>query len=261
MLNFETMDSFDLKLINKISKDYNPLDYPGRLLHHLKCIFPSLTFANYSKFDLHKLLNQVILENYGGEQIFKYKLFEQFLNQKNLVGAFEIKVNNSRADFLAINGHTRCFEIKTALDNFSKFNKQSADYMLAFEYNYLLVDECHLEKAKRIIPDSFGLWINKNGKARQIKKASLNKSLNPEIQLSLLTKREVTESFPLSGGLINTILNENSDYAINKAFKRALKERYLSRWKFIVVNQKNILPMDLQFFFNNNISPKHIYYH
>ena len=39
-----------------------------------------------------------------------------------------------------------------------------ADYMLAFEFNYLVIDEIHIEKAKALLPESFGLWCYKKGK-------------------------------------------------------------------------------------------------
>jgi hypothetical protein len=253
--------TIDLKIINKIAKSYTPLDYGVRLVELLEKVYPSSTIKGLSKYELHKLLNETLLINFGGEQVFKYKLFQQFYCKANIVAAFEIKVNNSRADFLAINGHTTCFEIKTSLDNFSKFNKQAADYLSAFEYNYLVVDESHFKKAQEVIPNSFGLLVYKNGKNRKEKGAVLNDQINPEVQLELLTKMELLANFPDQLGNKKSILNEFNNQAINLRFKKILKNRYRSRWEFLVNNQGGIFPIDLQFFFNTNILPSDIYYH
>ena len=260
-MNTFTNCIIDARVINEIAKNYNPLNYGVELAKHLKTIYPANNFDDLTKFDLHRLLNEVLLENYNGEQIFKYKLFQKYFTQRNIVAAFEIKVNNSRADFLTINGHTSCFEIKTELDNLSKFTKQAADYMLAFEYNYLVVDECHLEKARDLRPRGFGLWLYKNGKNKQIEKADLNDQMNPEIQLQLLTKPELIKSYREETGSIKEILKSHKKEIINARFKKTLKDRYRNRWEFLVTNHDSIFPIDLQFFFNTNISPKHIYYH
>ncbi len=248
------------KAINVIAKTYNTLDYSGTLIELLKTIYPSGNFEHLTKYELHQLLNETLLQNYNGEQVLKYKLSQQYFNKRNIVAAFEIKVNNSRADFLTINGHTTSFEIKSELDNLTKLTKQAADYMLAFEYNYLVIDERHVQKAKELIPASFGLWSYKDGKYKKNKKAELNDQMEPEVQLRLLTKKELTVSFPEAGG-IKEILISHDKIVINNQFKKTLKNRYRNRWAFLVANQANIFPIDLQFFFNTNIQPEYIYYH
>jgi hypothetical protein len=260
-MNLYNSNEIDKKLINEIARNYNPLDYNSRLIELLNTIYPTQNFDGFTKYELHELLNEVLLANYNGEQVFKYKLFQQYFNKKSIVAAFEIKVNNSRADFLTINGHTTCFEIKTGLDNLSKFRKQAIDYMLAFEYNYLIVDERHLEKASQLLPDNFGLWLYQNGNKKQIKKAELSTKINPEIQLRLLTKQELIKSFPEVDGVFSEILISFNENLINSRFKKTLKRRYQNRWDFLVSNEASIFPIDLQFFFNTNILPSHIYYH
>jgi hypothetical protein len=227
----------------------------------LNTIYPTSNFSDTPKYQLHQLLNQTLVDNYTGEQLFKYNLFLQHFSKKNIVAAFEVKVNNSRADFLTINGHTSCFEIKTALDNLSKLSKQAVDYLSAFEYNYLIIDECHLEKAHQMIPDSFGLLVYKNGRSRKKRNAALNDTMNPEVQLGLLTKMELVKYFPEQQGLLKAIMQDYCKAKINERFKIILKARYKKRWNFLVSNQDDIFPIDLQFFFSNNILPKHIYYH
>jgi hypothetical protein len=249
------------KEVNKLAKNYNTLDYSVKLQSLLKSIFPLKNFDSFSKYELHEILNETLMNYYNGEEILKYKLFEQYIDKKNLVAAFEIKVNNSRVDFLTINGRSTSFEIKSELDNLSKLRKQMSDYMLAFEYNYLIIDEKHLNKSKELLPDSYGLWCYKNGKYSRLKTAKKNDKIDPKIQLELLTKREIKDGFPKFDGLLNCILKfYNADY-INSKFKFILKERYKERWGFLSNNKSEIFPIDIQFFFNTNIEPELIYYH
>lgn len=249
----------NVKAINMLAKNYNTLDYYVKLASLLKSVYPEEDFYGYSKYELHKFFNDVLIQHYKGEEIHKYKLFEHYTKKTNIIGAFEIKVNNSRVDFLTINGHTTSFEIKSELDNLSKISKQMADYKLAFEYNYLVVDESHIEKVLEIIPDSFGLWSFKDGKYKKEKRSILNDQIDPNVQLSLLTKKELLTNFAQYKGVIKDIVKFCDASTINNLFKVTLKNRYRTRWEFLVAHQENIFPIDVQFFFNTNISPNSIY--
>lgn len=259
MLNLSE-NNIDLKAIKNIAKTYNPLDYKSKLIDLLLFAYPNQSFEKWEKYRLHKLLNETIINNYRGEQVLKSHLFKNFL-EKEVVAAFEIKVNNSRVDFLTINGHTNSFEIKSDLDNLTKLKKQASDYVLAFEYNYLVIDEKHLANALDIVPNTFGLWSFSKGKKRIHRKASLNKKLDPYIQLTLLTKKELQKSFSEVQGASEDIVKQFSATEINKRFKKILKNRYSAKWSFLLDNHPNILPIDLQFFFKTNVNPSYIYHH
>jgi hypothetical protein len=249
----------DPKVVKEIACKYNPLHFSPALSKLLSLAFPNTDFEEWKKTDLHKLINDVVINNYGGEEVLKYNLFKYFCS-KHVIAAFEIKVNNSRADFLTINGCTSSFEIKSGLDNLNKLKKQASDYILAFEYNYLIIDECHLENALQIVPDSFGIWsFSVAGRKKIHRDAIKNHEIDPEFQLSLLTKKELLQQFKLQKGQHAAILNQCSSEEINEQFKAGLKRRYQTRWHFLVDNRQSILPVDLQFFFNRNIQPKLIY--
>jgi hypothetical protein len=257
----ENGSSISLEAVNFLAKSYSTIDYYIKLESLLKNVYPAREFSHLPKYELHKLLNDIILQNYNGEEILKYRLFEKHLNKRNIIGAFEMRVNTSRIDFLTINGDTTSYEIKSELDNLSKLRKQMTDYMLAFEYNYLVTDERHIAKAEELLPDSFGLWCYKNGKYKKLKKATLNKKIDPEMQLRLLTKKELLNSYPEEQGKIKKVLNTYNANSVNYLFKQTLKARYRSRWEFLLSNKENILPIDIQFFFNTNILPERIYFH
>lgn len=245
--------------INKLAKNYNTLDYSINLAKSLKVIFPAENFDHFSKYDLHQLFNDTLLHYYNGEEIIKYLLFKQYISKKGIIAAFEAKANNSRVDFLTINGCTTSFEIKSELDNLSKLSKQMNDYMLAFEYNYLITDERHYGKALELLPDCYGLWIYKNGKYKKLRKALINERIDPRVQLNILTKKELCDTFPETNGDIRVILSSYNKQQINEKFKIALKTRYRTRWQFLIDNYNDIFPIDVQFFFNTNIEPRHIY--
>lgn len=248
-------------VIHQVAKNYTTLSYHVQLIELLRNILPGINFESYSKYDLHKILNRLLIEKYEGEEILKYKLFELYAKRRGIVAAFEIKVNTSRIDFLAVNGHTFGFEIKSALDNFSKLEKQMTDYDLAFEYNFLVVDERHLERASNVLPEKWGLLSYRNGKYIKRKKAALNGNIDAEVQLSLLTKSELRRFFADESGSIKNIVRRRKGEYVNEKFKQALKERYRNRWEFLKIHHTSILPIDVQFFFNNNIEPRVIYHH
>lgn len=247
--------------IGVLAKSYDILDYQFTLASLLKSVYPAENFELLSKYELHKVLNETLLQNYHGEEVLKYKLSKAFLNKKNLIAAFEIKVNNSRVDFLTINGSTRSYEIKSELDNLSKLSKQMNDYLLAFEYNYVVIDERHFHKANDLISEKFGIWCYKEGRFKKTRKAILNDKIEPEVQLRLLTKKELFRSFPEYGGVPKNILSSLDCDSINHQFKITLKDRYRSRWDFLVANESQIFPIDMQFFFNTQMQPRDIYYH
>ncbi len=246
----------DSKLVKEIVKSYSTLDYTPKLRELVNLVFPKSNLSKLCKLDLHRTINDLVVAGYEGEQILKYRLFKAF-QHANLVAAFEIKVKNSRVDFLTVNGHTTSYEIKSNLDNLYKLSKQSGDYLGAFEFNNIVIHKRHLDKCYDLIPVGFGIITADKSEHSFIRKPIYNRSLDPEKQLSLLTKKELVKVFGKTD--VSAILSKFSASQVNGLFKLALKERYRSRWDFIVSNGDDILPIDLQFFFNKNVSPSFVY--
>ncbi|MAN26962.1 MULTISPECIES: sce7726 family protein [Mesonia] len=240
-------------------RQYNALEYSSKLMSLLNKIYPKKDFAGYTKFDLHKVFNDLFIKYYRSEEVLKFKLFEKLEDKKNITGAFEIPVADSRVDFITINGRTTSYEIKSEFDNLSKLEKQVNDYSKAFEYNYVVLDIKHKKKAECIIPSYFGILTFRNDKIFQSRKASLNKNIQSKVQLSLLSKKELLRGFLTHNE--QDILSSFEPKQINKIFKELLHIRYNKRWEFLLDNQESILPIDLQFFFKTNVNPHDIYYH
>jgi len=244
------------KLVREIVKNYNVLDYTHNLKGLLSTVYPETELDNFCRRDLHEKINALIVNAYDGEQVLKYRLFKAFCNA-DLIAAYEIRVKNSRVDFMTIDDHTTSYEIKSSLDNLYKLAKQSSDYLSAFEFNNIVVHERHLNKCIGIVPDNFGLIMVDRHIHTIIRKPVLNKSVNSEAQVSLLTKKELLKFFGINE--IWSIIERIDPQTINKLFKEALKARYHQRWNFIVEHSDDIFPIDLQFFFNKNIKPICIY--
>jgi hypothetical protein len=250
------------KLINEASictlaRSYNILDYYQNLKAVLSHVY-SHNLNNCPKQELHWLINELLLENYTGESTLKAKLTDLFI-QKDVVAAFEIKVNNSRVDFLTINGESKSFEIKSELDNLYKLSKQVSDYEKVFDENYIVIDEKHFTKAKKLIPDHYGIIVLHGHQLINDKTASPNEKLDSEKQLRLFTKKELAQTFKIPDITTEEIQINYVPEEINERFKEMLKKRYTKRWQFLVDNKKQIYPIDYQFFFQHNIQPRIIY--
>ncbi len=244
--------------INELAKSYSPLATKEQLLRALSAL-PAIDHRDFkSKFEVHKKFNELLLENYVGELTIKHFLFNEFAKQ-NVTAAFEIRVNSSRVDFLAINGDSKSFEIKSSLDNLQKLKKQSNDYARAFEFNFVVVDEKHVKKSIEILPPHYGVWSYNRCSKQVFRVASSSTHLDPEFQLTLLTKRELEMGFKEFGGIRSTIINLLSPVEINERFKAFLKLRYAKRWAFLRKNSKQILPIDIPFFFATSLSPDLVY--
>ncbi|HMK07220.1 MAG TPA: sce7726 family protein [Flavobacterium sp.] len=242
--------------LSVLAKSYNALQYQSRLKDLLNSYYKTSNFDGWEKFTLHQAINDAVFKDYNGEQVLKYKLAQLF-KCKEYVGAFEVKAKSSRADFLVINGDTKCFEVKSKIDTLARLNKQSQDYKDIFEYNTVVVDKKHLMPVRAIVPEYYGIWYFQGHKKIEYRNALLSPFIDAEAQLAMLTKKELKTFFGDADA--KTILKSLSGTEINQSLKDALKYRYQTRWNFIKNNWDNILPIDLQFFFNTNVCPKLIY--
>lgn len=243
-------------VIRHVAKRYHTLSYLPQLQELFSLIYPLEDCTALDKFELHQRINHHLLAQYHGEQAIKYALFKAF-KQKPLIAAFEMNVNNSRLDFLTINGVTTGYEIKSSLDTLQKLSKQSADYLKAFEYNNIIIDECHLQNSRQIVPEHYGIITIHRGRKKTIQTGSYNHGIDAEFQLKLLTKKELLAAF--GNWRVTDILRDTDAVTINIRFKQVLKARYRDRWNFITSRAEQILPLDVQFFFNSNIEPNNIY--
>lgn len=239
-----------------LARSYNTLSYTNQLRVLLATFFQTDIYNEHSKYQLAKIVNDVVFKNYEGEIILKYKLAKEF-RKRNYVAAFEVKAKSSRTDFLVINGATKSFEVKSKVDTLNRLTKQVGDYGDVFEYNTVVIDKSHLKNVLEIIPEYYGVWYFDGLKKVINREATYSPRINPISQLELFNKKELIKAFGITEK--NQITVSYSSERINEALKTMLKERYFARWHFIKKNWNYILPIDLQFFFNTNVKPEIIY--
>ncbi len=243
------------KLAMEIARTYSVLSSRKMLNDVLSSVIEDVDLSGYSKFDLHKLCNSIILSKYSSEQLIKSLLVDYFLDE-SVIAAFEIRTNESRLDFLRINGHSISYEIKSEVDNLVKLEKQVLHYSELFEFNNVVVGKKHLSKVREIIPSGYGIFIEENGKLVEKRKAKKNNNISSERQLNIFTKKEINQFFKID---TKSVLDLFSPKEINSIFKEALKSRYSKKWNFLCQNKQDILPIDYQYFYHHNITPNLIY--
>jgi hypothetical protein len=239
-----------------LAKSYNTLQYQADLKQILAAFYKGKSFEGLSKHSLHRIVNDALIQHYQGEETLKFMVAELF-RMNDDVAAFEVRVNGSRADFLVINGQTKCFEIKSRVDTLKRLKKQTEDFGDVFEYNTIVTDQKHLRAVEELVVPHYGIWYFDEQRRIEHRKPLPSPYLDPQSQLGLMAKRELLSVFGSSD--IGRILSNNSGDYINLMLKDVLKNRYAKRWAFIRDNWEQILPVDLQFFFNSNINPRTIY--
>jgi hypothetical protein len=230
----------------------------------------SKTLDSFNTQNTREIYNNIILKYYPNELSVKSSFINQVLfKANNHVTIFELPIGSSRIDLCKLNGSSVAFEIKTDLDNLLRLNKQLNDYLEIFEKVYVI---CSLNKLPDIEKETIpicGIYtysISKNGnyKFNLYRQALTSKNLNPEKQLNILRKQEITKNFtdaPFTNREDTTslILQKYTITKINEIFKEAIKSRYQNQWDFLRNNKTQILEIDYQWFFKNTINPDLIY--
>ena len=221
--------------------------------------------------NIHKIYNKIILQYYPNEICIKSSFIKQILiSGKKHVTIFELPVGSSRADLCKINGESIAYEIKTDLDNFTRLRKQIDDYYKIFEKVFIICSESNVNNILPLIPQACGIYSyrqnrQKNYKFTLVREALPEHKICPIDQLNLLRKSEfsthfmVDTSFQKRTDTINCIVQTYSTDSVNMIFKDILKHRFEKQWLFLKQNHNNILEIDYQWFFKNQIEPSRIY--
>ncbi|MTI47969.1 MAG: sce7726 family protein [Firmicutes bacterium] len=222
----------------------------------------------------NRLINEIILKYYPGERIVKYHLIKKFIGRKKEVTLFEMYADNSsRVDLCRVNGKSIAYEIKSDLDNLDRLNKQIEDYSKIFEFTYVTTTKAQLSKVLDIIPDFCGVQLYRLEGEKCFfsypKKAEKSPNIKPSSQVNSLSSKDIEfilkelafKKIPSTRSeREEALLSSFGEKTINKMFKKAIQNKYKNQWRFIKDNFNSILPIDMQSFFHQNISPQLIYY-
>lgn len=251
---------------------YNPLQQTKELYYNLINILQkySIDTSTITIYNTRDIFNTLILKYYHNEITIKSSFINNvLLKNNNHITIFELNSGKSRVDLCKFNGHSIAYEIKTDLDNFNRLKKQLNDYLKIFEKVFVICSVNNVENIKNNIPNECGIYsyrISNTGKYifKKEKNAITSSNIDPKSQLSLFTKLELNKLFNLKTkntkmDSINEILNKYTVSKINKVFKQNFKNKYKKNWEFLSSNHEEILEIDYQWFFKNNITPSVIY--
>lgn len=160
-----------------------------------------------------KSLYKSLQEKYRCEYIYKNSLFLDILKKygyKDTLVINELKIGNSKADMVFLNGSIRIYEIKTELDNLTKLSKQLNDYQKIADKVYVVTDENHFNKLISEYRDSnIGIIsFNKQNQLKVEKEAVENSNLfDFESLFKLLRKQEYLNLTLANFGYIPDIPN------------------------------------------------------
>lgn len=229
-----------------------------------------MTLINNSHTSPREFLNLFLQKNYPNEISIKSNFINKvIMKTKKHVTIFELNVGSSRIDLCKINGYSTAYEIKTELDSPKRLESQMKDYFNIFENVYLICPEKKLDLYDNFIPEDCGIYtyrISKTGKYyfKLLRVAQKSTKIDAELQLSTLTKKDLKHYFSCPDSLekktmISAITDNYSSKNINTIFKEHLKEKYQDNWQFLLDNRNDILEIDYQWFFKNQIPPQIVY--
>lgn len=137
---------------------------------------------------------QYLKSNYQNEYYYKNLLLNELLvNTCNTTALTELPVGKSKADFILINEAAVVYEIKTALDNFSRLDSQIADYYQAFSKVTVVVPEDNCKSISQKLGNSpAGICLlTKEGRLELYKEpAEFHEALSKTIMFKILRKNE-----------------------------------------------------------------------
>lgn len=250
---------------------YSTIQSISVLYNNLLETIDSSFLSTMAEENIHEIYNKIILNYYPNEICIKSSFIKQVLmNGKKHVTIFELPVGSSRADLCKINGESIAYEIKTDLDNFARLRKQINDYHKIFEKVFIICSETNVENILKLIPEKCGIYCykqnrQKNYKFTLVREASFGNEISPLDQLKLFRKSEFYTHFSLDSSLrkrsdmVDKIIQTCSPDMINQTFKTIMKHRFEKQWSFLKQNHNDILEIDYQWFYKNQIEPSRIY--
>ena len=85
-----------------------------------------------------------------------------------IVDELGLRHGKGRIDIVLVNGALHGFEIKSTYDSLKRLPEQAAIYNSVLEKITLVIAECHLKNALKIVPKWWGIKIAKEGKRNNV---------------------------------------------------------------------------------------------
>ncbi|RAZ57160.1 MULTISPECIES: sce7726 family protein [Campylobacter] len=122
---------------------------------------------------------------------FSHWLLKKYKNINLMASGLSFLKAKRMADLISLNGNNLiAYEIKTARDNLRRIDGQIADYLLTFDYFYLVLDKKFKKEIARFEDKKIGIILHDCGKFSLIKKP-LKNTPNPFCRTLLLSRSSV----------------------------------------------------------------------
>lgn len=161
-----------------------------------------------------------------------------------LIDELPILDGNARVDLVSVNGLLTAYELKSAADRLVRLPHQINAIDHVFDRCRLAVAEQHVEAAKSIVPDWWGIDVVRTAELRssrviRIRGAHPNPSLDPAAIAALLWRPELMRLLHRNGyraasrethaRLVAWVVHEIPLGELRREVRTALKRRYRSR--------------------------------
>lgn len=185
-------------------------------------------------FEFFERIYDILRVEYRCEYVYLNEIFLNEILKGHSINAkvfTEFTINNSKLDFLIVNGTTTAYEIKTELDNLQRLEKQLEDYVKAFEKVYVVTYSEFAIKIKDFLKDKKTLKkvgikiLDINGKLVDFKESgSFIRNFDKNIIFKTLLKKE-KKNFGKNYNTSEKNFSRNSKQNIHKMFITFLNER------------------------------------
>lgn len=204
----------------------------------------------------------IISKQYRNEYFYQNTIFNKLLlgvhSLKTTTALRQISIENSKADFIMINGKAIVYEIKSELDSFERLETQIKDYYKAFSNVCVVTCEANYDKIKKILNGTtvgFYILTTNNTLSRKMRQEPIENNLHLEHSaiFKLLHKKEfenilrfVYNRLPKcpQAFYYDECFKLFSQISINKIYTLALKE--LKNRNQVIFNEFKEIPYELK---------------
>lgn len=155
---------------------------------------------NWNRVTTSAFLSQAYRElqrSYGGEYVYGNELVRDILARHSLATTrifSELRVDQSWADLVVVNGTSTVYEIKTARDRLHRLPRQLQAYRRVFDRTFVVCDPVLLAGVTQVAPPDVGVLImTSNGHLDTIRDAQSRRlALEPRALFGLLREPEAS---------------------------------------------------------------------
>jgi len=178
------------------------------------------TSAGASLGDAFEAAHALLTRDYRNEYVFKNGLVSKIVfgkhSPRTASALLELRMGNSWADVVIVNGTSTTYEIKTDLDQFARLLTQIDDYTGRSEFVNVVTSDTRAAAAERILPTYVGVvGLRRNGALVTMRPAESNRGrISSDRLFSMLRTSEAL-------GILKNARGYELDVPSGEAWKRA----------------------------------------